>query len=129
MVHSRGDALAVENLGMNTRRFLASLTLAASPVILVGCTGAEVQDFFASQGKPVSSEVAERIAKVVTMLEDKADRSERCRSDDSTTTTTTPAPPTTVAADGSYRKSDVKVASATGWHGDCGRRGRHHAKP
>ena len=112
MVHSSAERRSVDNWGMTkTRRIIASLTLAATPALMVGCTGAEVQDFFNSQGHPVSAETPERIAKVVTYLEDKADR--HCGSTSTSTTTTTEAPTTTAAVKASYRHG---CGDGTGHH-------------
>jgi len=86
-----------------TRRLIAGLTLAATPLLTVGCTGAEVQDFFARQGHPVTNDEAERIAKVLTFLEDRATRHEDRCAPTTGAPATTAAPTTTLAVKASFR--------------------------
>ncbi|MFN8052308.1 MAG: hypothetical protein U0Q22_12760 [Acidimicrobiales bacterium] len=94
---------------MTPRRTLAALALVASPVLLAGCTGAEVQDFFTSHGHPIPQSLADGIATIVTRIENAhpAPDDGACPTPAPSTTTTTAAPIASAKATGGCETPEV----------------------
>ena len=89
---------------MTTRRLLATFALVLSPVMLAGCSGAEVQDFFTSHGHAIPQDLADRLATVITRFESpRPGGRKHCEPPESTA----PAAPAAPAAPSAVSGSDA----------------------
>lgn len=82
-----------------SRRAVACGLLAVTPVLFAGCSGAQVQQFFASRGLSISDHLADKIAHLIVKIDEAAKpkpKHDHPKPPCTTTTTSTTAPTTTV---------------------------------